>query len=59
MGFLSDSLARVAPSATVAISQKARIMAAIASCARPSPARKDSVIASAEPPSALIDAASS
>ena len=28
MGFLSDSLARVAPSATVAISQKARIMAA-------------------------------
>jgi len=28
MGFLSDSLARVAPSATVAISQKARVMAA-------------------------------
>ena len=27
MGFLSDALARVAPSATVAISQKARTMA--------------------------------
>ena len=28
MGFLSEALGRVAPSATVAISQKARVMAA-------------------------------